>query len=276
MTAGQTLPATTTEALDAALAARIDTAEPLPVAFATGTFARLLDNWLIHARATGVRQVMVVAMDARLAVPPSPDILVVNHRYDGTLHDLWVQRALVFAFLADRGVDFVHSDVDAVWLKDPRLFCFADEGLDLVFSQGTNYPGAVWQIWGFVLCCGLFAVRANARTAAFFSKISALAARIPDDQVAVNALLAQHRTDWETTGQSATTLEVRGVPFRTFEQMLFGTCEALNLRIGLIPHNRVPRLPVAGADAIARHPLGPGDPVLKARVLRAVGCWKLP
>jgi hypothetical protein len=265
----------TTEALDAALAARLDKTEPLPVVFATGTFAALLENWLIYARTAGVHQVLVVAMDQWLALSPQPDVLIVRHRYDGTLHDLWFQRTLVFAFLAERGIDFIHSDVDAVWLEDPRPLCFADDAIDLAFSQGTNYPAAVWQIWGFVLCCGLFAVRANPGTASFFAKVSALATRIPDDQVAVNALLAQHRMVWETTGQDSMTLAVRGNPFTAYCRMLSGTCEALGLRVGLIPHDRVPRLPMAGTDAVVRHPLGPGDPALKAAVLRSIGCWKL-
>jgi Nucleotide-diphospho-sugar transferase len=277
MAAGHpSLPTETAEALSTALAARMEPAEPLPVVFATGSFAALLENWLIHARTVGVRQVLVIAMDERLAFPTQADVLAVRHRYDGTLHDLWVQRALIFAFLAEQGVDFIHSDADAVWLKDPRPLCFADGDFDLVFSQGTNYPAAVWQIWGFVLCCGLFAVRANPATAAFFAQVRALAARIPDDQVAVNALLAQHRIVWDKAEHESITLRVRGMPFTAYRRMLPGTCEALSLRVGMIPHDRVPRLPIAEADAVVRHPLGPGDPVLKADVLRSVGCWKLP
>jgi hypothetical protein len=269
------LPSKTTEALSTALAARTEPTEPLPVAFATSGFAPLLDNWLIHARAAGVRQVMVIAMDEPDAFQAQPDVLVVQHRYDGTLHDLWVQRALVFAFLADQGIDFIHSDVDAVWLKDPRPLCFADGHFDLVFSQGTNYPAAVWQLWGFVLCCGLFAVRASPATAAFFAQVCALAARIPDDQVAVNALLAQHKIVWDEAECESVTLHVRGIPFSAYRRMLPGTCKALSLRVGMIPHRYVPRLPIVEPDAVARHPLGPGDPALKADVLRSVGCWKL-
>jgi hypothetical protein len=270
------LPSRTAEALSTALAARSELTKPLPVVFATGSFAPLLNNWLLHAHAAGVGEILAIAMDERVAIKAQPGVLQVRHHYDGTLHDLWVQRALIFAFLADHGVDFIHSDADAVWLNDPRPLCFAEDDFDLVFSQGTNYPAAVWKIWGFVLCCGLFAVRACPATAAFFAQVRALTTRIPDDQVAVNALLAQHQIVWDEADSESETLQVRGMPFTAYRRMLGGTCKALSLRVGMLPHRRVPRLPIAGPQAVVCHPLGPGDPALKADVLRSVGCWKLP
>jgi len=269
------LPAAVADALRAAIAKRAIDAGPLPLVFATGNFAPLLDNWLIHARAASVRQPLVIAMNGPQSLPAASDALKIHYNFDGSLGDLWYRRAMIFEFLSAGGVDFIHSDVDAVWLKDPRPLCFADGGFDLIFSQGTNYPPEIWRRWGFVLCCGLFAVRANPNTAAFFAKLRALVERIPDDQVALNALLEQHGVTWETAGLDTQKLDVRGQAFTTYRKMLAGTCETLGLRIGLIPHHRIPRLPIAGGDAIARHPLGPGDPMRKAEILRAVGCWKL-
>jgi hypothetical protein len=248
----------------------------VPVVFATGNFGRLLDNWLAHAHGAGVRQPVVFAMDGALSLPAGSDALLVTYGFDGSLSDLWFRRALVFEFLSAQGVDFIHSDVDAVWLGDPRSLCFGDGAFDLVFSQGGAYPEEIWRRWGFVLCCGLFAARANANTAAFFAKVRALAERIPDDQVAVNALLEQHGVSWETTGHETYPLQDRrGRTFTAYRDMLTGRCMALVLRLGLIPHHRVPRLAIAGTDAVVRHPLGPGDPAQKAEILRAVGCWKL-
>ena len=270
------LPTTVGGALTAAIAQRAGDTGPVPLVFATGNFARLLDNWLVHARAAGVRQPLVIAMDGALALPAGSDALLVPYSFDGSLSDLWFRRALVFEFLSAHGVDFIHSDVDAVWLQDPRPLCFAGGEFDLTFSQGGAYPEEIWRRWGFVLCCGLFAARVNANTAAFFAKVRALTERIPDDQVAVNALLEQHGAIWETTGHETYPLQDRrGRTFTAYRQILEGTCEALGLRIGLIPHHRVSRLAILGTDAVARHPLGPGDPAQKAEILRAVGCWKL-
>jgi hypothetical protein len=270
------LPAAVGDAVLAAIARRASDAGPVPLVFATGNFARLLDNWLAHAGAACVRQPLVIAMDRALSLPAGSDALLVPYSFDGSLSDLWFRRALVFEFLSAHGVDFIHSDVDAVWLQDARPLCFAENEFDLVFSQGGAYPEEIWRRWGFVLCCGLFAARANANTAAFFAKVRALAEQIPDDQVAVNALLEQHGISWKTAGHETYPLQDRrGRTFTAYRQMLEGTCEALGLRIGLIPHHRLPRLAIAGTDAVARHPLGPGDPAQKAEILRAVGCWKL-
>ncbi len=270
------LPAAVGDALTTAVARRASDAGPAPLVFATGNFGRLLDNWLVHAGATGVRQPLVIAMDGALSLPAGSDALVIPYSFDGSLSDLWFRRALVFEFLSAHGVDFIHSDVDAVWLRDPRPLCFAEGEFDLVFSQGGAYPEEIWRRWGFVLCCGLFAARANAITAALFAKVRALTEQIPDDQVAVNALLEQHGVSWETAGHETYPLQDRrGRTFTAYRDILTGRCEALGLRIGLIPHDRVPRLAIGGTDAIVRHPLGPGDPAQKAEILRAVGCWKL-
>src|SRR3984957_18600744 len=149
----------------------------LPVIFATDNFTPLLRNWLRHAGAAGVTRMLVIAMDQALHDRlGQAGIAAVRHSFDGTLGDLWQQRMLVFEWLAGHGVDFIHSDADAVWLHDPRPFCFAHRGFDLMFSQGFAYPAATWRSWGFVLCCGLFAVRANPATSAFFTAVRSVTA----------------------------------------------------------------------------------------------------
>lgn len=105
--------------LHCALAA-LNGSGPMIVAFATVSLAAVLDNWLVHLRAVGRSRILVVAMDQ-----PMADLLAgrgmhfVRGAFDGSLEDFWVQRLPVFEFLASHGVDFVHSDLDAVWLSDP-------------------------------------------------------------------------------------------------------------------------------------------------------------
>jgi hypothetical protein len=140
------LPASMERALEAALAESAGRPEPLPVTFATGDFAPLLENWLRHARAAGVTHSLVIGMDAVLAAHlEQAGIPAIRHGFDGTLADLWCQRTLVFEWLALRAVDFIHSDIDAVWLRDPRPLCRAEPEFDLVFSQDINYPPEVWR-----------------------------------------------------------------------------------------------------------------------------------
>lgn len=266
------LPASVERALGAALAKLAVCPAPLPVTFATGDFAPLLGNWLRHAKAAGVTHSLVIAMDAALAARlEQGGIPAIRHDFDGTLPDLWYQRTLVFEWLALRGVDFIHSDIDAVWLRDPRPFCRAEPGFDLIFSQGINYPPEVWHAWGFVLCCGLFAVKASPATARFFAEVRGMTAQVGDDQIAVNILLHDSGLSWRTAGIESYPLNDRhGQVFTAYRGMLGGISERAGLRVGLLPHDLVPRLPILGSEALVRHPVGPGSPIEK---LRAAGCW---
>jgi len=269
------LPASVRHDLSRAVAMLAPAGEALPIVFATDNFAPLLSNWLRHTKAAGVTGSLVVAMDQglfdRLA---RAGIACVRHGYNGTFGDLWYQRTLVFEWLAAAGIDFIHSDADAVWLRDPRPLCFADAGFDLVFSQGINFPAETWRDWGFVLCCGLFAVRAKPATATFFAAVRAAATSVKDDQVAVNILLQQSGLSWSEAGRNSYQLASRqGQAFTCHRQMLSGFSAGFGLRVGLLPHHRVPRLPILGVDALVRHPVGPPDPVAKAALLRSVGCW---
>jgi hypothetical protein len=261
--------------LERFLEARAPDAGPLTITFATGDFAPLLANWLTHAARAGETAPLVIAFDDALAdALRRAGVATIRHRADGSLADLWVQRALIFEYLTRRGIDFLHSDVDAVWLGDPRPLCFADACLDIVFSQGTNYPAAIWRLWGFVLCCGLFAVRAGPAAADFFSAVRVATARIGDDQVAVNHLLAENALAWKAEGQAGYTRRIRDQPFTAWRRMLIGTSDTLDLRIGLLPHHLAPRLPEAAPGAIVRHPVGPGSPADKAALLASLGCWR--
>jgi hypothetical protein len=266
------LPASVERALEAALAGSAASAGPVPVTFATDGFWPLLDNWLRHAAAAGVTHSLVIAMDDALAARlEKAGIPAIRHGFDGTLGDLWYQRTLVFEWLARHGVDFIHSDVDAVWLQDPRPFCRADPDFDLIFSQGINYPPEIWRAWGFVLCCGLFAVKANPATTRFFADVRRATAQVQDDQVAVNILLHESGLTWRTEGVETYKLtNRRGQVFTAYRETIEGVSESVGLRVGLLPHDRVPRLPIPGADVLVRHPVGPDDPVAR---LRAAGCW---
>ena len=180
----------------------------------------LLDNWLAHARRAGVRRALVIALDDATAAHPVPDgCITVAAPLHGTLSDLWLFRLQIFALLAARGIDFVHADVDAVWLADPRPACFADPGLDLVFSQGTYHPEPAFAAWGFVLCCGYFAVRASPGTAQFFHAVQARAAIEQDDQTAVNLLLAESGMRWQSTGDDAYQMPFAGRSFTCHRSM---------------------------------------------------------
>lgn len=256
--------------------AELDGPGPVIVTFATLPFAALLENWYAHLRAIGRTRILVIAMDQ-----PMADLLAGEGRtfvrggFDGSLGDFWVQRLPVFEFLAGHGVDFIHSDLDAVWLKDPVPGYFADRGDDLVFSQGTYHPEPAYGNWGFVLCCGLFGMRASPATAAFLAAVRDRARREQDDQAAVNLVLVEQQTSWQTERCSRYRQELAGRTFDCFDSVLYGRCEGFGLRLALLPHHLFPRLPVKGGGALVKHPGTPRAPEEKIPVLRDVGCWAL-
>ena len=104
-------------------------------------------------------------------------------------------RSRLFLHLARSGRDFVHSDADAVWLRDPRPWLARHGGYDLLISQGTVFPSEQYRRHGFVVCAGFFLCRANRRTVGYFEQVETHAGA--DDQQRMNqVLLADPEGRW--------------------------------------------------------------------------------
>ena len=136
--------------------APLDRTRPVAVVAVSNNHAHMLDNWLCHMDALGLTQILIVALDGELAARVSTlPYACVRTAFDGSIADLWLQRARVWLMLAEAGVEFIACDSDAVWLRDPAP-AFKDTPFDLLFSQATLHPRDVYRDWGFTLCCGLF------------------------------------------------------------------------------------------------------------------------
>ena len=118
----------------------------------------------------------------------NPNHGLVTHLFTTLRPKLW--RALV-----DSGRDFIHSDADALWLKDPRAWFAQHTEFDLLVSQGTVYPISHYSRHRFVLCAGFFFCRSNVRTQNYFRQVEK-AKNI--DQLVMNELLLH---DSEATWQ---------------------------------------------------------------------------
>ena len=253
---------------------------PVPLIFANSAALYLLDNWLWHAAATGMRQALLLALDeAAAARAGDPHCRVVRLTFDGTLSELWQVRLLVFEVLAAAGIDVVHSDLDAVWLDDPRPHLFDDALLDGAFSQGTFHPRAAHAAWQFVLCCGLFGLRGSPATARFMAAVRGQAVQDGDDQAALNHVLLHTGTAWEADDSSETyQIGDERLRFACRRRMLRGRNSRLGLRIGLLPFHRVPRLVLPTAftaePAIVCHPHSLRGEAGRIAALRAAGVWR--
>ena len=95
------------------------------------------------------------------------------------LRVLTPMRLKLFRVLIDQGFDFMHSDADAFWLRDPRPWLAEQTGYDLLCSQGTDRPGTQYRTHHIVLCAGFFHCRANARTRALWAHGRGALERLP-------------------------------------------------------------------------------------------------
>jgi hypothetical protein len=265
-------PTAATGSLDTILTAATARRGPPVVVFATQSHHDVLWNWLRHARAAGATSEMVIALDAPLLDELlAAGVNAVGWRHDGSLADLWQQRLAIFSALCSAGIDFVHSDADAVWLRDPVAHCFEPD-LDLVFSQGTVWPYAVAANWGFVLCCGFFAARSRPAVRAFLAETARRAVET-NDQAAVNQLLCDAGVSWVIPAAPPPRMMAHfGREYRCYDSLLVGTCPALDLKIGLLPMHEFQRVPVDGV-AYVKHPLTPKEPEAKRLRLRELGLW---
>ena len=241
---------------------------PVTVVFANAPYTAILTNWLSHARAAGASNILIMALDLEtLAFAERMQAECVLLPAIASRKDLWLLRIEVFAALACAGVDFIHSDADAIWLLSPYDRIFA-AGVDLVFSQGTRWPPDIVERWGFVLCCGLFAARANAGTAAFFDTVRRRMLVDADDQAAINRGLHDDAIVWQP-GTNGEQREWNGRPFEIFPEIRVG--RTAQVSVALLPHRQFPRLPEVPADAIVCHPVGK-EPMEER--LRRLGLWR--
>jgi hypothetical protein len=234
----------------------------LPVVFTDAPFAEITRNWLAHLDALGIRRRLVLALDDA-AETSFPGETVVRLRATGG----WGARLLALEWLARAGIDFICSDADAVWLRDPMPW-FDDARFDLVFSPATNRPTPMWRRWGFTVSSGLFGVRANEKTAAFLSAVRATG-EVGDD--ALNAALLTRGVAWDDLEPGYQL--GRANPMVCYREVLPGASD--DLAVALLPHHLFPRLPIAAPTARVRHPLGPDAPAARVATLRAFGCWRL-
>ena len=57
----------------------------------------------------------------------------------------------IISYLLEKGYNILHSDLDAVWLKNPT--CFLSMDYDIIASIGT-FPKDVFERIGYTLCMG--------------------------------------------------------------------------------------------------------------------------
>jgi hypothetical protein len=248
-------------------------AEPLTVTFVDSSYLPLLQLWLPRLRALGVHRMRVFCLDvATHAWCRAQAVDCATVPWTGGLRELWVQRIRIFSELLAAGEEVVHSDIDAVWVRNPLRegsACGREE--DLLFSQGTVWPPDVHDRWGFVLCCGWFRARPTLLAQAFFQGLEADVQGSGDDQISVNRLLALLGAQWSRVRTGDYQLPFRDRAVQCWTEPIRAVTTNGGLSVGLLPHREFQRLPDDSSHALVKHYLTPKDCAQKLTALRGYG-----
>ncbi|XP_065182121.1 uncharacterized protein LOC135812831 [Sycon ciliatum] len=174
------------------------------VVFCEVAYARILLNWMVfysrlRAQNTDLPPVLVIT--------PSPDL----HRFLSRFYPcslflspipslnmaaaFWKTRLRVFLWLSRWLYTVIHSDVDAVWMRNPvPLFLDRLNGTTaavkarFLFSRDI-YPGEQKEKWGATACMGLLAYRGGRKTSKTWMRAMQKFVQFKDDQRTINSIL---------------------------------------------------------------------------------------
>ncbi len=269
--------------LDAAQSAA-DANGNVVLVFCNSSYRPILDNWLCNAEGTGDQPLVICALDEELAADMADAGFNTCHvPWSGNLSELWRLRLRVIRELLAAGFNVIHSDADAVWKQDP-ISIVDDIDADIVASQGTVWPRTTLAAWGHVLCFGFIGFRATPATLNVIDRLVA-AAEDPeirfDDQKALNELLTEIGMEWDAP-DGGYQLHLNDTPFVCHDQSILGSGvleDGTPIRVGLLPHRQVQRLPNEvenPADRIVAHPFAEKTAGDTEKVLRDQDCWVMP
>jgi hypothetical protein len=186
------------------------------------------------------------------------------------LQNLWRLR-LLLARTCAHGIDVIHSDIDAIWLRNPIPEYFSQNADDLVVSQGTAWPYEVVTRQGFVLCCGLFYLRSNDASLTLLNDMLRNIVLTNDDQTSLNHLIHASVT-WDRQLSNPYQFIFRGYKVTCSEAPIRGRCHQTGLTVTLLPHHLFQRLHMPDRPAFVKHLFSEKTDRDKFESFRQSGC----
>jgi hypothetical protein len=241
--------------------------------FVNEPYIRVARNWLLAVDRLGLSPgVTLVTLDAAAEDAfQGAGIATLNRPLPSRdVADLWLHRTKVILTLLREGHDIVHSDADAVWLRNPLPHLF-DDGEDMVFSQGTTWPLRSLERRRFVLCGGLFAIRSSQKSIAFWDQVASRLERGGDDQKVLNHLIDRRFSEWTIKDPYELTFRNRTI-LCSREKI---TAAADGMTVSVLPHHLYPRLLADTGPAFVAHPVSAKTGVATEDVLRERKLWFL-
>ncbi len=240
------------------------------VVFANYSYLPVLENWIEALKRINVNNFLIVSLDEELHhYLQEKKVNSILRPCELDLGKLWIHRIDVILELMEKGHDIIHSDADAIWLKDPLPY-LNDLPQDMIFSQGTIWPPDVQEKWGFVLCCGFFLLRSNPKTLQFMRDLLKRVNKDKDDQVSCNRLLLEMGADWNSPDKPYT-IDFREKQFICSETVRYGKYGKLSL--ALLPHKKFQRIFEKTDDVYIRHLISEKNSENIVDVLKNTGCW---
>jgi|GEM_PF-766903 len=224
------------------------------ITFSDYRYKDVVTNWFTGLHRLNILNYLIISLDeqihAFLDEQGIPNVLL---KIDFNLDSLWLMRVKVFQFLCHNGIDFIHSDTDAVWLRNPIPEYFTATGCHIVASQGTTWPSDVLDAQRFVFCCGLFYVQSCRQTKAIFDEIATDILETGDDQISLNRILQKKDLRWDTSRAEHYHLHFKGRQFKCFNTPVTAYSPLSKLSIALLPQHLFQRLHMPGQQAYVKH-----------------------
>ena len=243
------------------------------VVFANSSYADIIKNWIEAIEPLNIKNYIVVSMDQRLHDQLlENNIQSIKRECNAELGNIWIHRIEVIKEILGYGYDVIHSDADAVWLKDPLDFYFSKTTYDMAFSQGTFWPKDVHKVWGFVLCCGLFYIKSNMKTRKFIEDISEDVRASNDDQISCNRYLLSKKIKWELP-KNTYSLAYQNIKFICSNDIILGNNHSF--KVALLPHSKFQRIQDDTSDVYVRHVMSEKNSDNIVESLIKNDCWFL-
>lgn len=241
------------------------------IVFANKQYSKVLGNWIEAINKLNITNYLVISMDEilhrqlnEMHIPSIERICNVE------LGDIWNHRIKVINEIIECGYNVVHSDADAIWLKNPMQEYIYNQPYDMIFSQGTYWPKNAHKKFGFVLCCGFFYIKANKATLRFIKQVGLDVLKSNDDQVSCNEYMLKHDFSWEIPGKTYIK-SFQGVDFTCSEELIRGKNN--EFEIAVLPHSKFQRVQDDEKDVYVKHIISEKNSDSIIDVMKKNNCW---
>ena len=240
------------------------------IAFGDGKFKRIALNWVKHLEVLGITNYVVISLDteiydfltshgANTELIEQADIF--KHRDQRNMNKAWAMRLqLIYDRLSGHD-GIIHSDLDAVWLRDPSKFINLE--YDIIASTG-NMQTEMYEQLNLSFCMGWIFFKNNDKIKNLFKKILDHESRF-DDQLALNDYLIKQK-NIRMSDKSDNIIGIKEVTFGDIKTQVL--CEKIVAR-------HPASIKTSRDCAYVYHPHLCGDIPQREKLLKVVDLWCL-